>query len=339
MNEKKNDFLLVISFIWKWKFHLIIFSIICAVVAIIFSAPVFITPKFKSTVTFYPTTAMSISKGLMSKEMYGDSDFLTIGESEEAEQLMQILESDLIRYFLNKKYNLMQHYGIKEDDKYAQTKFGIRFRKNVKSEITKYNSIKVSVLDEDRFMAAKMANDIVEIMDSIRNDILKTRAYDGLKIVERDYIQKKKQVEAIADSLRVIASYGVLKYEEQSQALTEAYSHALQSGNVSILRKIEEKLELLSRYGPVQQMLSNELEFETEQLVLLGKKLDHIRIDAENFIPHKFIVEKAQVSERKDFPKRSIITLVALFSGFFFMLLLLIFYENVKDYDFSRKQS
>ena len=86
MVEKKNDFIEVLRFIWKWKFYLAAISIVAAIIVAIFSGPKFITPKYESYVIFYPTIQMSVSKGLLSENQYGDNDFLTIGEGEEAEQ-------------------------------------------------------------------------------------------------------------------------------------------------------------------------------------------------------------------------------------------------------------
>jgi uncharacterized protein involved in exopolysaccharide biosynthesis len=338
MNNQKNDFVIILEFLLKWKYYLLGISLLAGITAAIFTAPVFVHPKYTSTAIFYPTSMVSVSKALISEQgASGEKDFLTIGESQEAEQLLQILQSDLIPSKLNVKYKLMEHYGIRPDEKYANTKFGKKFKSYVKAELTEYTSIKVTVIDEDAEMAANIANDVVEIMDTIRNDIQKQRANDGLKIVENDYNEKKVHVQSIIDSLSVISNKGVLKYEQQTDGLTKAYSDAIQKGNTKTLQFIEEKMKLVAKYGPAQEMLTNELEYETEQLVILRSKFKQAKIDAESYIPNKFIVERAYKAERKTYPKRMMVTLISCISGFLFSALFFIIYENLKEIKLGKK--
>jgi hypothetical protein len=339
MNNQKNDFVIVVEFLLKWKYFLIGISLLSGILTAIFTAPVFVHPKYKSSAIFYPTSMVSASKALISEQgAGGEKDFLTIGESQEAEQLLQILQSDIIPSKLNVKYKLMEHYGIRPGDRYANTKFGKKFRSYVKSELTEYTSIKVTVIDEDPEMAANIANDIVEIMDTIRNNIQRQRANDGLKIVENDYNEKKTHIQSIIDSLNVISNKGVMKYEQQTDGLTKAYSDAIQKGNNKALQEIEKKMQLVAKYGPAQEMLSNELEYETEQLVILRSKYKQAKIDAESFIPNKFIVERAYKAERKTYPKRMIITFIATVAAFLFSCLFFIIMENLKEVNFNNKK-
>jgi len=329
MSEKNsNDFVKVVRFLWKWKFVIGGFSLLSAIAAIIFSAPFITTPKYEAYTIFYPSTNMSISRGLLNENVYSDKDFLTVGEGEDAEQLLQILQSDRIAEKLKKKYNLMEHYTIKPTDKYANTKFGNKFRKNVRSSLTEYTSIKVTVRDKDPELAAKIANDMVEFMDTIRNNMLKERAKQGLKIVEKDFTEKKQHVQDLIDSMNSLAKLGVLDYTAQSEALSTAYAEAINKGNTAALRSIDEKLNILSKYGPTQAWLASELEYELEQLVKLRDKYKQVKADVESMIPTKFIIERAFVPEKKAFPKRSVITLIAFISAFLFSSIVLIIVEN-----------
>ena len=336
MEEKRTDFLIILAFIWKWKWHLVIITVFAGLVAAIFSGPAFITPKYESAIIFYPSTQMSASKALVSDAVFRDDDFLTIGESEEAEQLLQILQSDRLMNKVKVKNNLMAHYGIEKDEKYANTKFANKYRKNISSDLTKYTSLRVSVIDKDPKMAAQIANDVVEYMDTIRNEMLKSRAKDGLKIVKKDYFEKKEYVDALMDSINTIASKGILDYSAQSEALNLAYGQVLQSGNRNAINKLEEKLAIVAKYGPTHSKLAAEMEFEIEELARLRNKLKEIKIDVESFVPSKFIVESAGVPERKTYPRRTLITFVSMLSAFFFAIVLLIIIENFRKVDFDK---
>jgi uncharacterized protein involved in exopolysaccharide biosynthesis len=338
MDNRKNDFVIVIEFFWRWKYYILGFSLISGIIAAIFTAPLFVHPRYKSTTVFYPSVMVSVSKALISEQGAGaDKDFLSIGESQEAEQLLQILQSDVIAGKIKERYHLMEHYRINPGERYANTKFGNKFRSYVKAELTEYTSIRVTVIDEDPELAANIANDIVEEMDTIRNQILKQRAFEGLKIVQMDYTEKQQHVQSIIDSLNVISKKGVLKYEQQSDALTTAYSEALQTGRANVIKEIENKMDLVAKYGPAQEMLTNELEYETEQLVILRGKYKQAKIDMESFTPNKFIIEKAYKAEKKTYPKRMIITLISMVSAFLFSCLCFILFEKIKEIDFSLK--
>jgi len=330
MEEKRNDFVEVLKFLLKWKWYLLSISLIAAFLAAIFSGPFFIHPKFRSIVVFYPAANQSASKALVSENSFSESDLLSFGKAAEAEQFLQILQSDVIASKLKHKYNLMDHYRINKNARYKNTKFGKVFRKNVTSELTKYMSIKVTVMDESPELAAKIADDVVKTMDSIRNAIQKERAMEGLKIVENDLNDKITYVQHITDSLKKIAELGVLKYKEQSDALTTAYSDALISGKQNIVKLIEEKMVLMSKYGPIQEMLSGELEFETEELVLLRKKYKQAKIDVESNLPNIFIIENAYVAEKKSYPRRSLISLLAFAGAFVFSTLVFLFIEQAR---------
>ncbi|MEA3494557.1 MAG: hypothetical protein U9R42_00795 [Bacteroidota bacterium] len=335
MENKNESFVIVLRFLLKWKYLLLIISFVAGLVAAIFTGPTFVDPKYEAYVIFYPTSSITVSKGLLTENNFSDEGFLSVGESEEAEQLLQILQSDRIIHKIKTKYNLMEHYEISKDEKYANSKFGSRFHKNVKSSLTEYTSIKISVKDKDPKMAANIANDMVEYMDTIRNDILKVRAKNGLEIVKEDYFNKKQYIQSLIDSQNVLAQKGVLNFEGQSEALSTAYATALQKGNSVAIKSVEEKLDLLSKYGPTQEWITGELEWEQEELVKLRNKYKQIKVDFKNFIPHKFIIENASTPEKKCFPRRTIITLASAFITLILTILILIFVENFKKIELN----
>jgi len=56
-------------------------------------------------------------------------------------------------------------------------------------------AVKITVLDEDAGIAADMANDIAELHDSIKNTMQKERAIKAYKIVRREYLNLKLEVQ------------------------------------------------------------------------------------------------------------------------------------------------
>jgi uncharacterized protein involved in exopolysaccharide biosynthesis len=53
------------------------------------------------------------------------------------------------------------------------------------------------------------------------------------------------------------------------------------------------------------------------------------RVDAEQVIPHKFVIDQAYKSDKKAYPKRLIIILVSAISAFSLALLLMIIIDSI----------
>ena len=122
--------------------------------------------------------------------------------------------------------------------------------------------------------------------------------------------------------------------QSQSQVLNEAYVKAKTSGNQSLANEIKKELKVLSDHGATYQSLSKFLEDENERLSLLKAKYMEAKVDAENQLPHKFIVTNAYVPEVKAYPHRSVIVIVSTMSAFLMgllVLLLLDFIKRLKD--------
>jgi capsular polysaccharide biosynthesis protein len=185
--SEKDDFnsLNLLYFIYKWRKQLIVLTIGAVIVSSIISLT--IREKYKSTVILFPATTNSISKALLSENNFQKTDVLQFGEEEEAEQMLQILNSDEIRTRICERYNLMQHYGIDSTDKFKRTKLFEEFQSNINFKRTEYMSVKIEVMDWNADTAASIANEIAALHDSTKIMIQRERANQALKIVEREY--------------------------------------------------------------------------------------------------------------------------------------------------------
>ena len=103
---------------YKWRKPLIIVPLVAAVLAYIFTRPFFIDPLYKSTVILFPSTTNSVSKALLPQQnTFSNEDILEFGTEDQAEQLLQILNSGEIRDSIINKFDLMNHYKISPDMK------------------------------------------------------------------------------------------------------------------------------------------------------------------------------------------------------------------------------
>src|SRR5689334_7522179 len=193
----------------KWRKPLLITVLAAAVASCIFSSSYFITPKYKSTVIFFPTATTSISRALLDENVSEKQDLLAFGEEEQAEQMLQILNSDEIRNTIIKNYNLMEHYGINPNSEYPLTQLINEFEDNINFRQTEYLSIRIDVMDTDPKVAASIANEIAALVDSMKTKIQRARATEAMGIVEREYISKLEQIKALEDSLKWIRNQGI----------------------------------------------------------------------------------------------------------------------------------
>ena len=77
--------------------------------------------------------------------------------------------------------------------------------------------------------------------------------------------------------------------------------------------------------------LTNYLIFQREQLSFLRTKFIEAQVNAELKLPHKYVVQKAQIPERKSYPIRWLIVIVTTISSLILALFVLLFLEKKNE--------
>lgn len=301
----------LLIYMWKKRVILMIVSMVAAIASIIISFQ--ITPKFRSTVIMFPTTGASISKSLLSANYMGRQDAYGFGEEEQAEQLLQVLNSEIIRERIIKKYNLMDHYEIDPSSRYPYTQLSEEYQDNIKFSRTEFMSVEVSVMDRDPQIAAGIANDIADLIDTVYNSMKKQRAEAAFRLVENEYREAEANIRQLQDSLEMVG-------QEISGSMRRAGGSA--TGQM---------LNALARHGGPFITLTNRLDHETERLADLRQRYQEARVEKVQDLPHKFIVDRAYASEKKAYPKKSIIVMVSTASAFLLTLILLIISDSIRE--------
>jgi uncharacterized protein involved in exopolysaccharide biosynthesis len=321
----------ILLFLYKWQKPLLVVTLFALVAAVIFSSSIFIKPKYKSTVILYPAATNAISKSLLSENARAEDDILSFGEDEETEQMLQILHSNRIRDRIIDRYQLMDHYEIEKNSNYKLTRLYNEYESNITFKRTEFMAIKISVLDTDPQMAADIANDIAALLDSTKNEMQKERAEKGYEIVREQYFKLRAEVSAMEDSLTKLREFGVNDYESQSEMINQQLAIELAKGDAPAVKRLEAKLDILSKYGGPYVSLRDALEHEKKQLSMLKAKYEEAKTDAEEVLPTKFIVNEAYKAERKSYPIRWLIVLVTVVSAILLTLVLILILENVQD--------
>ncbi len=329
-NNNAFDSTNVFVFFIRWWKHLFIICLVAAIAAAIFSSPYFITPKFQSTVTMFPATGGSLSRSVLAGPA-ARQDFLEYGEVEDAERLLQVLESGNIRDRIVQRFDLLTHYEIPEDARFKQTRLTEEYRSNISFRRTQYGAVEIRVRDKDPAMAADIANELAALTDTVQNELRLERAGLAFEVARSQYETLREQVKQAEDSLRQIMHLGVFDLEGQSSMLTRQLAKDLSANHTEGVRALEERLNVLSDYGGAYVFNEAYLSNISEHLIMIQRRYQEAKSDLESFVPFKFILDSAFEAERKVYPIRWLIVFLTTFAAGFMGVMILMVYENLQE--------
>ena len=319
LNEERNN---LFRFIWQSRKPLLIFTGIVFVVSVVVS--LFITPLYLSSAVVFPAASSNVS---FSEQRNVKAAAMDFGEEEQAEQLVQILQSARIKERVVKKYDLFNHYEIDKDDPNKNYKLNEEYNGHFTFTRTRYGSIQIDVLDKDPTLAAEMANDIVDLIDTVKNEMINERTKPAFEINKRKMMQLENERDSILNILDSLSNMGVSSLDVRSnlfQALVDSKSPAEKA-------EIQRNINVNTKYGTQ----FDALEHRRDEMIL---KIEEFRVsyeqaesDANANFTHKFIVEKAVVADRKEKPKRMIIVLVSVIGGFIFGVFFLLIKQRLQE--------
>lgn len=325
MNDKnkateRSENLLV--FLWQRRKLLLTITAIAFVAGIVTS--LLMTPLFKSTAIVFPTATSTVS---FSEQRNAKASSMDFGEEEQAEQLLQILQSSRISGKIISEFDLMKHYEIDADDPNKKHKLDKAYGQHIQFSRTRYGSIEIDVLDRDKELAAKIANKIVTLIDTVKNEMIKERTIPAYEINFRKKKMLEEEQEKLNTELDSLSAKGVVSSESRANLFT-AYSNAKSASDRAYLKaKIDVNLEYGARFDGL-------LNLRDERQIKLTKfedSYEQSESDANAMFNHKFVVEPAVVADKKDKPKRSIVTLLITFGTLFFAVFVLLVSERIKE--------
>ena len=311
MDSSQNQSYDLISFLWKNKMPLIIVGLISLLSSSIISF--MIEEKFESTAALYPTKTSSVS---ISRNISEDQSISKFGEDEEAEQMLQILESSSVRIKVTEKFNLLEHYDIDLNSKFKNTKLKEEYLENINFKRNNNGAVLITVLDKNPDTAALIANEITSLFDKIKNDIIHERAIKDF-IIKKNKLKKiTSQIQDLKDTLSKLSLLGVVR-NDSYRALTEGFVNAKDS---KIKKSFKEKMDMTEKYGSVLMSLQIKFQLFSERHHTLEISYEQALTNINSNISHKFIVEKAYPSEKKAYPIRWLIVIMSTFSSILFAI-------------------
>jgi len=319
--------------LWKWRKKLIIITIVSGILGTVVSF--IFPPKYKAEVEFYPTTINSIGNAFFTDLNKREADVLAFGEEEEAENALQLLQSSKLIGRVVKNFKLFDHYGIDMAGNKPKYKLGNKIKKNIKFKRTRGLSVKIEVYDKDPMMAAKIANGIASIYDTVKSEIQHEVAMQALEVIQSEYESKEKEVLELRKNLKTLADKGVTNFEEQARAISEEIYKARSQGKNARAEELEKEQKQLAKFAGEFTYFNETLILESEVLVQLRKRLKKALVDVNKTITHKFILTEADVPEVKSTPQRKLIVLLSCISSLFLASILVLIFENFKKINLS----
>ncbi len=287
-------------------------------------------PRFESEVILFPAITNSVSKALLSEQSTGRDDILALGDEEDVEQLLQILNSDQVRDRTAAAFNLAAVYKIKPNSKHRNSELRDAYEGHVKFANTRFGSVRITVRDEDPQRAADMANFMAAQVDSVWNDMAHERALKGYRIVQQSVDELTAEIQQMSDSMEVLRSLGVHDYHSQAERYNEYLGAAIVKGDKRAIDEFERRFAVLAKYGGAYVALQDKQFNEIKRLSVLRMKLEQAKADLDSDLPHKFTVNSAYPADRKSWPVWWLVLGASTFSAFLLALLLIVVQENIR---------
>ncbi len=326
-DERRSDFEAVNLLIFLWKGRKLIL-IICFLAAVgsIFAA-LSIREKFSSAAVIFPAKSNSVT---LFESDNPKNNLFNFGEEEEAEQLVQILQSSFIRDNIVEKYDLIRRYEI--DTTSSEWKYYLHgeFEDNMTFRKTKFGSIEIGVMDWNPDTAALIANDIVQLLDTVKNHMIKQRVGTAYRVIEKEYRETEDNIQSFVDTLSVLGGLGVVGQIERAE-IKAGYTQALIENRPSAVAEFKAVIDVNHKYGSIHKSFVEKLENETKRLTELKSVFQQAKANYEARLSYQFVSEEAFPADKKAYPVRWLIVVMSCMSAFIFSVFLLIALGKFKE--------
>jgi uncharacterized protein involved in exopolysaccharide biosynthesis len=185
------------SILWLFNFRFIIKAAsgtVLTLLAVYFvTSPAIIKPLYESEVIVYVPLA------ILSQQL--NQQGIGFGSEKEIDLYIQILKSSIMTDSLNKRFELIPKYGIKDNTLYAESRLYQIVKSRIIIEKTRYGSVSVRVFDHDPVLAAEMANTMISLGEKIKKNIFDPNRIEAMKHAQNLYEQKETELANLREKI------------------------------------------------------------------------------------------------------------------------------------------
>ncbi|HQI45073.1 MAG TPA: hypothetical protein PLC59_03370 [Bacteroidales bacterium] len=293
----------------KWRFHLVVITLIAVVLSVIFSAPWFIKPQYKSTAILYP------------------SNLIPYSSETPTELMLQIFNSDDIVDSLIRMYDLGTHYEIEKDAKNYKSKVVKVFQSKVDIRKTEYESVIIEIMDVDPVLACNMVKSMVTLFNAKARLLQRDKSEEVLKIAQIQFEQKKLELDTLKTNLDKLRSeYGLLDYTVQVREASRAYYKTLSSAGSA-----KKTIENLQGKGGDFIYLSSLYYAATDAYNKLKQEYEFALKDVKKDLTYSNYITSPVPADKKTYPVRWLIVLISTVSAFSIALITILLVEKNRN--------
>lgn len=268
--------------------------LVLSAAVISFAASFLLKEKYKSQAVIYPVN------------MYQNS------EESNSEQLLQYLLSEEIKNQLALEFNLYKRYDIDTlTQKGGRALFSYMYQEHFSISPTLYESIEVSVKDEDPQMAKKMNTRLLaltnELIQNNKTYVIKQYLNNARKVLHAS----DSELDSLDAQVRKIKNdYNIIDEKQQAKYLSKELSG---SGNLS-----EAKLKQsagLKEKGSELKILNGKIKSTLNSYGEMKKTYDKYLLDAQGNVDFILYVSRPTLPDKRCYPVRWIIVAVSSLSA------------------------
>jgi uncharacterized protein involved in exopolysaccharide biosynthesis len=290
----------VLGLIWRWRKQFIIVCLVSFVGSAVFSSPFFIKPKYKSFAQVYPTNLQKYS------------------DESATEQMLQMLESDVIRTAICSQFSLDSIYDIEKDDQHFKTLLYREYAENVHFKKTKHESVEIEVLDTDPERAYSMVNAILERFNIEVKRLQDEKLIEAVKTIKEMMSIKADEIKGLENEINSIRrEYGILDYGSQVKSLSREYYRLLARGNSKSgkVDRVKKELDNLKKKGVEYERLSGRLWVASDSFNGLKLKYEAEQNELQRTKEYIMNFVNPYKADKKSYPVRWLIVMISVFTS------------------------
>src|SRR5215218_1002998 len=205
----------LISVFTKWWKFIIGLSLVAVIVA--FIAATLSPKKYLSSTTALPANSLTADKARIFNANI-EALYPEIGLPDELDKLEGTAALDTLFIATVEEFNLVPHYKIEASDE-ATYKAALKLKRNSRISRTGYGELKIKVWDEERNMAAALANRLLDNLQQIHQHLQNENSSLILKKIKEGYILKLQEYKQVNDTIKKLASIEANIAEMHNNAL------------------------------------------------------------------------------------------------------------------------
>ncbi|MES2515329.1 MAG: hypothetical protein V4580_14345 [Bacteroidota bacterium] len=299
-NFKTEDILKGLLPHWK---KLAIVAVIAIIVGIFISSPMVMKPLYKSYAVAYPVNLSPSS------------------EESTTEQLLQWFNSEEVKQAVCTKFDLYKHYDVDTLDARHQTWFNLKYKERVSINATLYESIEISVKDQDPKMAKQIVQGIIDETNALIMAVKKERLNEYMMNNQNELKLSSQTIDSLKYMVNTIRKeYNIIDFQYQSKYIAKELSKNpnLSEANSKLADGLKLQRTELER---LHDVIAGEIISYNE----LRASINKYHLDFSNKISFTNVVSKPTLPDSKVYPIRSLIVAIITLSSLLIACIVIVF--------------